>query len=447
MLALTAAMVGLIAFADWYVGRGFSLGVLYILPMTLGAVVLAPFGTVALAVLCSVLRSLFDTPTASNLDIVLRFVFALLGYAVSGLFVAALVRQRWLVMEHVGKIEQEQVLRREAEEQLRVLVESSPAAILTANGRGVVLAANRAAHELFAIDQGQTLQGRNIQDYLPVFADVLRLETSHEPFRTAAQCQGRRQNGEIFLAHTWFSSYVAPEGKRLAAIAVDASEEMRDREEQNLRQLLECNRIATAAVSHEIRNFCGAIALVCSNLQKWDGLAGNADFAALSNLVGGLQQITSLDLQLRTQEMLEEVRLQEVLDNLRIVIGPDWQEMEGAIRWHLPPEMPAVLADAHGLLQAFLNLARNSHRAVQESSRRELDITVSLQKQKAIVRFQDSGPGIAEPDRLFQPFQAGAEGAGLGLYVSREILRSYGGELRFEPQPGGSCFAVELQAV
>jgi C4-dicarboxylate-specific signal transduction histidine kinase len=106
--------------------------------------------------------------------------------------------------------------------------------------------------------------------------------------------------------------------------------------------------------------------------------------------------------------------------------------------------MPVVSADPRGLLQAFLNLARNSRRAVEECARRELRITVSLQQQKAIVRFQDSGPGIAAPERLFQPFQEGADGAGLGLYISREILRSYGGELRFEPQAG---FAVELQLV
>jgi PAS domain S-box-containing protein len=344
-------------------------------------------------------------------------------------------------------MEREHLLRKEAEEQVRALVEGSPTAILTADGRGVVLAANNAANELFAIEKGQTLQGRNIQDYLPVLADALRLDTGQEPFRTAAQCRGRRQNGEIFLAHTWFSSYMAPEGKRLAAIAVDSSEEMRDREEQNLRQLLDCNRIATAAISHEIRNFCGAISLVCSSLQAWDGLAGNADFAALSSLVSGLQQITSLDLQLRSQEMLEEVRLQEVLDNLRIVIGPDWQEIDGAVHWRLPPEMPTVSADPHGLLQAFLNLARNSRRAVQECSRRELNITVSAHGQKAIVRFQDSGPGIAAPDRLFQPFQPGASSTGLGLFVSRAIIRTFGGELH-HLQPAGECsFVIEIPAM
>ena len=61
------------------------------------------------------------------------------------------------------------------------------------------------------------------------------------------------------------------------------------------------------------------------------------------------------------------------------------------------------------------------------------------------VRFQDSGPGVAAPEHLFEPFRQGAAGSGLGLYVSRSIVRGYGGELRFEPQSTGSCFVVELQ--
>src|SRR6266852_429609 len=109
--------------------------------------------------------------------------------------------------------------------------------------------------------------------------------------------------------------------------------------------------------------------------------------------------------------------------------------------------MPSVLADPHGLLQAFLNLAQNSHRAVLKCPVRELKISAAVQEQKALVRFQDSGPGVAAPEHLFEPFQPGADGSGVGLYVSRAVVRSYGGELRFEPQAAGSCFAVELLVV
>jgi two-component system sensor kinase FixL len=446
LLLATAVLVIFIAFADWRVGNTVSLGVLYILPMMLGALVLRPAETAALAILCSFLRSSFDVPS-SHAEKILRFAFASLAYFTSGLFVTALVRNRELVVENLSRVQHEQTLRREAEEQLRALVESSPAAILTLDHRGVVLAANRAAKSLFAIPEEQALPGRVIASYLPLLSDALHINVAAEGFRTAAQCYGRREDGEVFLANTWFSTYPGPEGTHLAAIVVDSSEEMRDREEENLRQLFRYNRIAAAAVSHDVRNLCGAISMLCLNLGEKHQLDPDEDFQGLINLVKGLEQIAQLELHSRSQEKLEEVPLQSVLDNLRIVIEPGWRDTDGLVRWRLPKDLPSVTADPHGLLQAFLNLVQNSHRAVQESPIRELTISAAAEDGKVFVRFEDSGPGISSPERLFQPFQPGAEGTGLGLYISRAVLRSYGGELRFEPQEHGSCFVVELQAV
>src|SRR5260370_24529448 len=138
------------------------------------------------------------------------------------------------------------------------------------------------------IPEGEALQGRLIGPYLPVLADALRLNDGREGFRTAAQCQGRRENNEIFLAHMWFSSYTAAEGPRLAAIVVDSSEEMRDREEESLRQLMRGNRIAAAAGSPDVRNLCTAISLISSNLKEKHGLAEDEDFQRLAHLVTGL---------------------------------------------------------------------------------------------------------------------------------------------------------------
>lgn len=443
---LVACLIAAVASIDWAVGRTFSLGILYLVPMMLGALVLRPVESAALAVFCAFLRSRFDVPS-THLEAFLRFVFAAVSYFGLALFVTALMRNRRLVAEHLAKIQEEQTLRREAEEQLRVLVASSPAGILTLDAKGVVLAANDAANDLFGIPSGQTLAGRNIVDHLPVLSDALRLDSLAEGFRTAAQCQGRRANDEIFQAHTWFSSYATPEGIRLAAIVVDSSEEMRDREEEHLRQLQRSNRITAAAVSHELRNLCGAISLLCSGVEHKFGLERDDDFQGLVGLVKGLQKLADLELRARASEAarLQEVPLQRILDDLRIVIEPQWEEIDGFVRWQLPRKLPTVMAEPQGLLQAFMNLAQNSHRAVQEGSKRELSIAVQAADAKARVRFQDSGPGIAAPQRLFQPFQQGAEGAGLGLYVSRAIVRSYGGELRFEPQANGACFVVELQ--
>jgi C4-dicarboxylate-specific signal transduction histidine kinase len=185
--------------------------------------------------------------------------------------------------------------------------------------------------------------------------------------------------------------------------------------------------------------------LLCTNLKDKHGIGGDEDFQGLAKLVSGLERIASVELQWRAQPNVEPVLLQQVLDDLRIVIEPDWREINGSVRWSLPAGMPTVVAERHGLLQAFLNLAQNSHRAVSDCPVRELSICVSLEEQCARVSFLDTGPGIAAAEHLFEPFQPGSDGTGLGLYVSRSVVRSYGGELRFEPQQRGSCFTVELQ--
>jgi two-component system, LuxR family, sensor kinase FixL len=421
--------------------------VLYILPMMLGGIVLRRPETIARGIFCALLRGRFDVPS-TQAEAALRFVFASLSYSASGLFVIALVRNRQLVSEHLSRIQQEQKLRREAEEQLRLLVASSPAAILTLDARGTVLAANLAANSMFALLETESLIGKSIADYVPVLADALRFKNAPEGFRTEAQCQSYRDDGEIFMAQVWFSSYRAAGETRLAAIVVDASEEMRDREEQGLRQLQTSNRIAAAALSHELRTLCGAIALTVSNLRERPDLAQDADFEGLAHLVKGLGKLANQDLQSRTGDApdIDEVPLRQ-LDHLRILIEPEWREIDATVRWNIPKSLPVVQADEHGLLQAFLNLMQNSHRAVKKGEKRQMEVRVTANQARALIRLHDSGPGMASPERLFRPFQEGADHTRLGPYISRAMLWSYGGNLRYEPTATGCCFVIELQVV
>jgi two-component system sensor kinase FixL len=156
-------------------------------------------------------------------------------------------------------------------------------------------------------------------------------------------------------------------------------------------------------------------------------------------------KIAAMKLESTIDEFLEEVPLKQVLEDLRIIVEPDWNEMHGTLRWNLPNEIPVVLGQRHGLLQAFLNLAQNSRRAVADCPVRELYISVSATTRRVIVHFRDSGTGVSKPDALFQLFESESLSTGMGLYVSRAILRNYGGDLRFEPSRTGACFAVELE--
>jgi C4-dicarboxylate-specific signal transduction histidine kinase len=117
------------------------------------------------------------------------------------------------------------------------------------------------------------------------------------------------------------------------------------------------------------------------------------------------------------------------------------------LNWAVADSLPLVWADRYGLMQVFLNLVKNSRRAMQETAEKRLTISTSRQKETVAVRFADTGTGIANPENLFRPFQRGAQATGLGLYVSRTLVKSFGGDLVYEACDRGCCFAVVLQAV
>jgi len=446
ILSATLISILAIAVADWAVGNSVSLGVLYIFPMMLGALALRPIAVLTLALVCSVLRTAFDTP-GSAAEVDLRFAFATAAYFCAGLFVTALVRNRQLIVQHLADLQQEQELRQGAEQQLKLMVESSSAAILTTDREGQVLAANDSANIVFGVTAPKSLLGKDIRSYLPVLADALKLEMGSQVFKTAVQCQARRENGELFLAQTWFSTYTVPQGPRLAAIVGDSSEEMKDREEQNLRELLEYNRITAAALSHEVRNACAALKILAEHLDEKQQLSSDGDFQALVTLVNGLESMAAISLKARAEGSLDRTPLNTLLNNLQIIVDAEWRDIGGITYWPNNAEGLNVFADPHGLLQALLNLAQNSLHAVRESAMKELHISVQATDGRALIRVMDSGVGISAPNQLFRPFHPGTDGTGLGLYISRAMVRSFGGELRYEPASEGTCFVVELQMV
>lgn len=437
-----AVMIGLIAFVDWRAEKDLPLGFLYLFPMLLVGSVLNRWQIVMVAACCTFLTEIFDSfqwrPEAG----IPRDILIFAAFAGMGLFVYEIVRSRQVTLQHLNLIQTESEARRAAEEQLQVLVETSPAAIFTVDSEGRVLLANDAAHRLLALPSG-TLPGKSIRDYLPSLVNVPAPDDSHPSFRTVMQCRGQRQDGEAFLADIWFSTYRTSVGSRLAAMVVDTSEDLRTREEFSLHQLLAASRILVGAVSHEVRNVCGAIAVVHENLARSGALAQNKDFEALGTLILALEKIAAMELR-QTTNQAASVDLQALLEELRIVVEPSLREKDIELKWAIDPGLPVVWADRQSLMQVFLNLTKNSERALLNQPRRELSVTARVDQQRVVIRFRDTGCGVGEPERLFRPFQHGAQATGLGLYLSRAMTRSFRGDLRYEPEPQGSSFIVEL---
>lgn len=442
ILIVSWLLLALLALLEWQVRFDVSLGILYTVPVAIAALVLNRWQVLMMAVLCAVVRGQF-TPYLSNLESVARFLMATIAYAAAGLLVFEVSNNRRRLVEHFARLELEQRLRRRAEEQLRILVESSPAAILTLNADATVAAANRAAHEMFGFAPS-TMIGAPVEPHFPIFVQALAL-SPERPVRTSVSAWGRRSGGATFPVQAWFSTYGAGAEHALAAIVVDMSEEVRDRERENFRQLVDHHRLLAGAVSHEIRNFCSAISVVCANLKRSRSLDDSADFDALERLIAGLSSIASIELR-RDPATLCTANLRNLIDQLKVVVEPDWTDIGGRIEVDLPEEVAEVRADPLGILQIFLNLAQNSCRAVAQSPVRALRISASRTGEQTIVHFEDTGRGVQDESILFHPFREESDGTGLGLYVSRALARSFDGDLVYVPTESGCRFDVVFQS-
>ena len=441
LLAVAAILAGLIAATDWYTRPYISIGFLYLFPVMLVSGILRRWQIVSIAAGFALLQEVFSNlPLGSAIP---RLIFSWLGFAGTGMFMFELLRNRRMVLVHLEEVEHQIQQRQEAEEQLRMLVASSPAAILTVGLSGEILLANEAARELLST-KGADLTGQHIDDFIPALSSALRHGRSRH-YRTALQCRAHRADGEAFLAGAWFSTYNSESGNRLAAIVVDLSEELCNREDLSLDYLLKNARILMSAVSHEIRNMAGAALVLHQNLARVRTLGENEDFEALGTVIHGLEKLSALELSSNPEQERQRIELAPLMDELHLLIETICRNAGIELDWAVTDLPLSVWADRYGLIQVFLNLVKNSRQALESSREKRIRVSASRDSASVTIRVEDTGPGISDPDKLFRAFQRDAKATGLGLYVSRALMKSFGGDLCFEPSDHGCCFALSLQ--
>ncbi len=325
-----------------------------------------------------------------------------------------------------------------------MLVESTPAAVITLDSDGKIAMANEAAREILRFT-GDSPKGESIEKYVPMFATLLKSKQVMQLMRTMVEARGRRRDGEEFYLNACVSAYVSASGPRLAAIFLDVTEQERDRAEAGLRQLLTNSRIIAGAVSHELRNLAAAAAVLHLNMSKISDIHDSADYEALGTVIDSVRKLTSADVSESSEEGPDEwLDVAVLLSELRTIIVAKFAEASLRLDWEVAPELPPVRANRSGLLQVLLNLAQNSCAVLEGRPDGRLAIAAYVLPESVLIRFSDNGPGLSSAERLFQPFQAGASSTGLGLFVSRAIVRTFGGELHHTQRPGECCFIIDL---
>jgi signal transduction histidine kinase len=117
------------------------------------------------------------------------------------------------------------------------------------------------------------------------------------------------------------------------------------------------------------------------------------------------------------------------------------------VRTELTPNPPQIIGDANQLLQVFLHLTTNAMQAMSPSGG-TLVVSSYLNGDCIVLDFSDSGPGIEEPGRVFDPFYTTrpvGHGAGLGLSACYGIVQEHNGQITCQNRPeGGALFRIEL---
>ena len=181
----------------------------------------------------------------------------------------------------------------------------------------------------------------------------------------------------------------------------------------------------------------------------------------LENLAEEILDVTRIESG-RLQLSMEKVDLyelvQRVISDFEAVIKSEFDKDENPNRaiicikdeclndraLETSPERPIVLADANRIVQVITNLLSNAVKFSTQRDRALITITTGIRmidsKSMAIVSISDQGQGI-DPEivpRLFQKFISGSEkGTGLGLYISKNIVKAHGGEIWAENNKNG----------
>lgn len=130
--------------------------------------------------------------------------------------------------------------------------------------------------------------------------------------------------------------------------------------------------------------------------------------------------------------------LTDLIENIQILYQEILQQQQIRFSTDFFQPQIQIYADENMLSQVLINLLKNSIQALTEQSEREIHIKVYIQEMILFIKITDNGSGIPSNllEDIFIPFfTTKKDGTGIGLSLSRQIIRMHGGELSVESQP------------
>lgn len=402
-------------------------------------------------------------------DHVLQLQLFLLAISPPLLLMAAGVGER---RRAYSRLLDEMQERRKTEERFRLVVESTPNAMLMVNRQGDIALANQQTERLFGYRQEELL-GRPFAQLFPERLQTAPASSLREFFAAPAlrgigngeELFGRRKNGSEFPLEIGLTPIESPHGLQALAAVTDNTE--RRRADEARRELVHASRLAvlsefTASIAHEINQPLGAI---LSNADAAELLLESAS-PPLDEVRRILADIRSDDL--RASEVIRRLRgllrrgeverqpldLNAVVRDVSTILRAEALRRGVEINLKLIANPCIVWGDRVHLQQVLLNLIVNGFEAMSDA-RGAGRVTVSTNESsgEVIVSVSDSGSGISAerlPKLFDRFFSTKREGMGMGLAISRSLVEEHGGRIWAESPPGQGAtfhFALPLEPI
>ena len=341
----------------------------------------------------------------------------------------------------------------------RNILESIPTGVITVDSRGRITSINPAADKILLF--GNSVLGKQIRGILPESTGLGQL--LDEAFAEGKSFRDQTvtyPKGDQTLVLWVTVSDLNNEGKRegLVLLVKDISEISRLEQQVRRSEKLSAINTLSAAVAHEIRNPLSAMDLNLGLLEE-EILSGHGAAPSIREYMNVLNiEIKRLKgildnfarFSIPNQLVLEEVKLEPVLQHLMTLIRGEAHEKGIDIETEIPSGLPLILADENQITQVFLNIMINALQAMASGGKLSIQAEErTFNNERWVnVRFSDTGAGMdkAKINKIFEPFFSTRQGGtGLGLAIAHRIIEDHGGFIHVDSVKGsGTNFTVQL---
>jgi two-component system sensor kinase FixL len=378
----------------------------------------------------------------------------------------------WVVR---GRRRGEQAIRvlTDREAQLRMIFDAAPDAMIVIDERGVIQSYSAAAQRIFGWSASEVI-GRNVSMLMPP-----PYRNEHDGYlsrylKTGEKriigvgriVAGERKDGSSFPMELNVGEVRSERGRLFTGFVRDLTErqETEARLQELQSELVHISRMSAmgemaSALAHELNQPLSAIANYLNGARRLMEQETREDRRAEEALAKAADQaLRAGDIIRRLRDFIARGEGERSVEPLsRLVHEACTLALVGAkeygvrVHYRLDPRVERVLVDRVQIQQVILNLVRNALDAMVDwNGLRELAVlTQPAEEGMAMVSVVDTGPGLDREAavRLFQPFvTTKAQGMGVGLSISRNIIEAHGGRIWTEANPeGGAVFRFTVR--